>query len=144
MRVSGASTGVEKIQSSSAKADHIDRRLSRCQRIPESRLFRETFNAGKRYVGRYFVMWLRYAEDACLRLAVIVSKRTFRRSVDRSRAKRLLREAFRLNRHRLQGKVDVILVARSYIGGVKRQVVDEDLVRMAAAAGILAGGGQAK
>jgi len=144
MRVSGASTGVERDRSSSAKADHIDRRLSRRQRISESRLFKETFNAGKRHAGRYFVMWLRYADDACLRLAVIVSKKTFRRSVDRSRAKRLLRESFRLNRHRLQGKVDFILVARRYIEGVKRQAVDEELLRIAATAGILAEGGQVK
>ncbi len=139
MRASGASAGVESGGISSENAGHIDRRLSRQQRIADSRLFRETFNAGKSHAGRYLVMWLRYSGDACMRLAVIASKKTFRRSVDRSRAKRLLREAFRLNRHMFKGNVDVVLVARRRMGGVKRQVVDEDLLRVAAAAGILSG-----
>ena len=137
MRVSGASAGVKQVQPSNAETGSVNRRLSRCQRISDSGIFRETFSGGCRYAGRLIVMWLRRADDACLRFAVIVSKKTFARSVDRSRAKRLLRESFRLNRHRLQGKVDVILMARRYIGGVKRQAVDEELLRLAREAGIL-------
>lgn len=134
MCASGVQTGESRNQTSNGS---VDRRLSRRQRITDSRIFRETFRAGKRYAGRLLVMWLRHDEDACLRLAVIVSKRVFRRSVDRSRAKRLLRESFRLNRNRLQGKVDIILVARGYIAGVCRQDVDRDLLGVARDAGIL-------
>jgi len=66
----------------------------------------------------------------------VAAKKTFRRAVDRSRAKRLLREAFRLNRWRLAGDVDVILVARSAILKVGRRAVEQDLLEAAARAGI--------
>lgn len=81
-------------------------------------------------------MWLRPGEGASLRLGVVASKRTFRRAVDRARAKRLLREAFRLNRGRLDGAYDVVLVARRRILEVKRPAVDRDLMIAAQRAGI--------
>jgi ribonuclease P protein component len=116
---------------------HRDRRLSRKQRIIGSRIFQEAFNSGRRYVGRFMVMWLRSGTDAGLRLGVVSSKRTFRRAVDRAIAKRLLREAYRLNRFRLGGNFDVVLVARARLGEVKVQAVEKDLLILAAKAGIL-------
>lgn len=138
MHVSGVPAGVDPCVPSSAKAAGVDRRLSRKQRLSDSRAFRETFRDGRRRAGKFLVMWLRYAEDACLRMAVIVSKNTLNRSVDRSRAKRLLRESYRLNRHRFKGKVDIILVARRDIIKARRQDVDADVLRLAKEAGILA------
>jgi ribonuclease P protein component len=83
------------------------------------------------------VMWLRWADDASLRLGVVASRKSFRRAVARARAKRLLREAFRLNRYRLKPGCDVVLVARYTISDVKRQQVEEDLLAVARRAGIL-------
>jgi ribonuclease P protein component len=114
-----------------------DRRLSRKQRIIGSRIFQEAFNTGRQYVGSFMVMWLRSGAGADLRLGVVSSKRTFRRAVDRARAKRLLREAYRLNRFRFGGSFDLVLVARARIGGVKVQAVEKDLLVLAAKAGIL-------
>ena len=39
--------------------------------------------------------------DACVQVLVSVSKRRFRHAVDRNRTKRLIREAYRLNKHLL-------------------------------------------
>lgn len=113
-----------------------DKRFSRKQRLRDSRLFREAFDGGRSYPGRFLVLWLRSGEDASLRLGVVASKRTFRRAVDRARAKRLLREAFRLNRDRLDGAYDVVLVARRRILEVKCPAVERDLLVVAKRAGI--------
>jgi len=87
--------------------------------------------AGKRSVyGQTLVVWVAHSPDAGRRAGVVVSKRTFRRAVDRNRAKRLMREAFRLARHHLVEKVDVILIARAGIAGRKCQDVMQDLERV--------------
>jgi len=79
-------------------------------------------------------MWV---NEGSGRVGVVAAKRSFRRAVERSRAKRLLREAFRLNRSRLRGDRDVILVARRGILEVSRQDVEKELLKLAAGAGIL-------
>ena len=74
--------------------------------------FRATFDNDTTRAGRHMVMWLRDTGDAPGRLGVIATKRIFRRAVDRNRARRLLRETYRLNRPRLKQGVDLILLAR--------------------------------
>ena len=55
---------------------------------------------------------------AISRLGVVSAKRTFRLAVERSRARRLMREAFRLERPGMAPGMDLILVGR-------RKVLDE-------------------
>lgn len=83
------------------------------------------------------VMWLRSGPGASLRLGVVASK-VIGNAVCRARAKRRLREAWRLNRHRFQGEVDVVLVARRSILLAKWADVTDDLIRLAGKAGLLA------
>ena len=115
-----------------------DRRLSRRQRISDRATFRDAFDGGERYAGRFLVVWLCRGKDASLRLGVIASKRTLRRAVDRARAKRLLREAYRLSRHRFKPGVDVILIARRAILSAACGDVVHDLLRTARRGGIIA------
>ena len=113
--------------------------LSRRQRITDSRVFREAFEQGRAFPGRFLVLRIRRGEGAALRLGVVASKRTLRRAVDRVRARRLMREAFRLNRAMFRGDCDVVLIARYLIRTATRQEVEGDLLKVARRAGLLVG-----
>jgi ribonuclease P protein component len=102
-----------------------DRRLRRTQRLRATTEFEETYRQGRSHAGRYMVLWLRRGAGASLRLGVVASK-TVGKAFQRNRAKRRLREAWRINRHYLAGDCDVVLVARRNI--LKAQwpdIVDE-------------------
>jgi ribonuclease P protein component len=109
--------------------------------LPRSRrmvpaLYRDTFARERSIPGRFLVLWLRVAPDADRRMGVVTSRRTLPSAVSRNRARRLLREAFRLNRAHLQPDVDVLLLARGRIEHVKRQDVEDDLRTACRRAGI--------
>lgn len=110
--------------------------LSRRQRLVHSAQFAEGYRQGRKWVGKYMVLWLREGENASLRLGV-VSSRKVGGAVQRNRARRRLREAFRQNRHHYTGTVDVILVARRAIGEARAKEVETELNRLARRAGLL-------
>ena len=112
-------------------------RLARRQRVRWSRDFRIAYDNRPHYVGKFMVLWLGRETGGDPRLGVIASKRAFRRAVDRAGAKRLLRESFRTNRHRLSGSSDVILVAKRRILEVSFEDLKIDLLSLAARAGLL-------
>lgn len=64
-------------------------------RLPGAKYGR-VFDRGRSVKGRLLVAWSLSAADADREAGVVVSKKSFRHAVDRNRAKRLMREAFRL------------------------------------------------
>ena len=113
-----------------------DQRLGRKQRVTRASHFRQAYAQGRRWVGRFMVLWLRDAEDASLRLGVVASRKVGN-AVARARAKRLLREAYRRSRYRFSGRRDVILVARQAIMGAEWEAVVSELLELAERAGLL-------
>ena len=63
------------------------------------------------------------------RLGVVTGK-TVGNAVARNRARRLMRESFRLHQHELAGPVDLVLVARPSIAGKKLAEVERDFLRV--------------
>ena len=93
--------------------------------------------SGQRAVtGCLIANWLRLPGDAPSRLGVVVSKKVGG-SVVRSRAKRLLRESFRLHQHELLQALDLVLVARPSIAGRHFAEVERDLLTTLRRAGLL-------
>jgi ribonuclease P protein component len=83
------------------------------------------------------VLWIGKGPDVSLRLGVVAS-RVVGDAVRRNRAKRLLREAWRLNRYRFSATVDVVLVARKAIFSAEWDEVVADLLKLARKAGLVA------
>lgn len=106
-----------------------DRRLLRRRRLTPAQ-YRVTFDARCSLAGKYMVVWLRIAPDAARRVGTVASKRTFPTAVARNRARRLLRETFRLQRDGLREDVDMVLVARALIRGMRSDAVAEDFRRI--------------
>jgi ribonuclease P protein component len=109
--------------------------LTRARRMWPA-LYRDAFAQERSVAGRFLVVWLRVAPDADRRLGVVTSRRTLPSAVSRNRARRLLREAFRLNRGNLRPDVDILLLARGRIEHVQRQDVEADLRTTCRRAGI--------
>jgi ribonuclease P protein component len=83
------------------------------------------------FYGQTMSAWVAPSNDADRKVGVIVSKRNFRRAVDRNRAKRLMREAFRLTAPYLVPGVYLVLIARSGIKDKTCAEVMKDFERIA-------------
>jgi len=95
-------------------------------RVKRASSFQDAYRQGRKTVGQYAVLWLRSGEDADGRIGVVASRKVGN-SVARSRAKRRLREWFRLHQYELVGGLDYILVARRSILNAPQADLDRDL-----------------
>lgn len=84
--------------------------------------------AGERLAqGCLIANWRLLPPGSPVRLGVVTSKK-IGAAVARSRARRLLRESFRLHQHHLARPVELVLVARNSIGGKGFADVEKDYV----------------
>ena len=102
--------------------------LPRTRRIKQGRDFARARTQGRRLTQGCLVLnWVAMPGGAPSRVGVITGRR-IGEAVVRTRARRLLREAFRLHQLHLSQPVDVVLVARQSIVGKKFGDVAEDYV----------------
>ena len=99
--------------------------------------YRSTFDNGESVASRFFVMWVHRMRDGAEgQVGTVASKKTFHDAVERNRARRLLREAYRLNRAGLVAGVRIILLGRRRILDASSREVAEDFRRTCRKAGI--------
>ena len=103
-------------------------RLGRASRLGQSRDFARVRQQGERLAsGCLIANWSRLPEEAVPRLGVVTSRK-IGDAVVRSRARRLLRETFRLHQHEFARPVELVLVARNSIAGKDFAAVERDFL----------------
>ena len=110
--------------------------FGRAARIRQGRDFVKVRQKGSRLAhGCLIANWLRLPDTARSRLGVITASKVGG-AVERNRARRLLRESFRLHQHEL-APLDLVLVARPSIVGKKFAEVEKDFLTTVRKAGLL-------
>jgi ribonuclease P protein component len=111
-------------------------RLRSAARLAQSRDFARVRQAGERLAqGCLIANWHRLPDGTTPKLGIVTSRK-IGGAVERSRARRLLRESFRLHQHEFTQPVELVLVARNSIAGKKFADVEKDFLTALSRAGL--------
>ena len=89
----------------------MDFQFTKAERLTRKKEFERVFNEGKVFKNDKIIFYVIPNDFQHSRLGLVVSKKVGN-SPRRNRAKRLLREAYRLNKHLLKTHVDIIAIPR--------------------------------
>lgn len=104
--------------------------LGREQRLRQSGEFARVKAGGQRLVwGCLILNWLARPAGSGSRLGVVTSRK-MGGAVARSRARRLMREAWRRHQHELAQPADVVLIARRSIVGMPFEKVEATYLKL--------------
>lgn len=104
--------------------------------IKENRVFQKLYKRGKYFVGKTLVTYVGYEQHGRVRMGITTGKKVGN-SVCRSRARRVIREAFRILSPSVKKNVNIVFVARGKTPFVKSTDVFAEMSSHLKKAGIL-------
>ena len=118
--------------------------LPKSERLQHGHQFRLVYERGRKFDGRVMVLYVLDSPPELPgqnaprgRTVGVVASRKVGGAVVRSRARRLLREAYRLNKQKLKNNLQIVMIARRAINGKCLGDVEAELLKLFQAAGIL-------
>ena len=108
----------------------MKRTLRKQERLQHGTDFRRARAEGRKLTGRLMLLNVLRAQDLPGRRLGVVTSRKFGGAVARNRARRIVREAWRLLQEQLVESCDVVVVVRHGMAGCAMQDVQEELLRL--------------
>jgi ribonuclease P protein component len=115
---------------------HGGHTFSKPERLQHGYQFRAVYDGGRKVGGRLAVLYVR-EEPAIAGAIGVVTSRKVGNAVERNRARRLLRETYRLNKQKLKPNLQMVLIARSAIRERAFQEVEAAVLDLWRTAGVL-------
>jgi len=97
-------------------------------RVRSRRQYQRIAKQATRYVGEWIIVDSSFNRSPLTRLGITASK-YYGEAVQRNRFKRIVREAFRLCRHRLRSGLDLNVKPKSTSHSAKTADITEELIR---------------
>lgn len=101
--------------------------LKRRFRIKTGKEYNNIYKNGKKFGGRYLLVYVLPQDENGNRFGVVASKKVGN-AVKRNRIKRQIRSIIRVNQGRMCGSNQVIVIARHSIYGVRYQELEKDFL----------------
>ncbi len=110
--------------------------MGKIQAICRNHEFRRVYAKGKSFVGPLLVTYAKRNGLGVTRVGITTSKK-IGNAVFRSRARRVIREAYRLLPRKVKPGYDLVFVARGRTPGAKSTQVGREMEKQLASAGVL-------
>jgi len=114
--------------------------LRKHERVRHGAEFRRARADGRRVAGRLMLLNVLRAENLTVRRLGVVTSRKIGGAVARNRARRVMREAWRLIKDRIAQPCDVVIVARRGIVGKSMMEVQQELIGLLKSVGVICDG----
>jgi len=100
----------------------------------ESRLltpghFQAVFNKPTRFGSKHFTLLITPNATENNRIGFAIAKKRVKLAVQRNRIKRIVRESFRLNQHKIP-KVDIVIMAKTGIESLENKDIQEQIEKI--------------
>ena len=110
--------------------------LNRDFRIRLNKDYRRIYRSGKRCSNRARLLYVTPSKRACIRIGFVATKR-IGHAFARNRAKRLMKEVYRLHRHELKPHYDAVLLAGAFLTTATYGEAEKALLALWRKAGIM-------
>lgn len=98
-------------------------------RIRTGKQYNNIYKNGKKYGGRYLLIYIMNKETGGNRFGVVTSKKVGK-AVKRNRVKRQIRAIIGQRKNEISGNHDFIVIARHHIYGVSSQELEKDFLKI--------------